>query len=203
MTTFLLYRDRRHRRGGFTLVELLTVIAVIAILMAILIPSVSTVRRRAAISKTRSQFSQYATAYELFRAEMGYYPSMGAAGAEFAFKGNNAVLIETLSGWPLEGASPATAYARKANPRRIRFYQFYQSEFGPSGTELEGALVDGLENPNIHAVIDRDMNGMIAPEDFLALDPSLRPARELRGGVFFYSSNNARNPDWEWILSWE
>lgn len=194
---------KRRARDGFTLIELLAVIAVIGILMAILIPSVGMVRRSAAKSKTRSQFAQYATAYEAFYGEMGYYPSMGASGSEFDLKGNNAVFIETLSGFSADGGNPTSAYARKANPRRMRFYSFVESEFGLPESDVEGEIVDGFDNPNIHVVIDRDRDGVIKPSDFQALDRALRPTNELRGGVFIYSANTDENPDWEWILSWE
>ena len=201
--TICLPNPERQSRNGFTLIELLAVIAVIGILMAILIPSVGMVQRSAAKSKTRSQFAQYATAYEAFYGEMGYYPSMGASGSEFALEGHNAVFIETLSGFSADGGNPATPYARKANPRRLRFYTFAESEFGLPGTDVEGELVDGLDNPHIYVVIDRDRDGVIKPADFSALDSALRPANALRGGVFFYSAKTGDNPDWEWILSWE
>lgn len=196
-------RSGRGALRGFTLIELLTVVAVIGILMAILIPSVGMVRRNAAVSKSRSQFGQYVTAYEAFRAEMGHYPSMGASGAEFDLKDHNPVFIETLSGFDPAGGRPTTAYATKANPRRMRFYTFAESEFAPEGSAYEGELIDGLENPHLHIVIDRDLDGFVQAGDFDDLPPERRPDHPLRGGVFVYSSNAENNPDWNWILSWE
>ncbi|HYD85248.1 MAG TPA: prepilin-type N-terminal cleavage/methylation domain-containing protein, partial [Opitutus sp.] len=61
---------------AFTLIELLTVIAIIAILAAILIPTVSSVRVSANKTKTKVQFSQWAGAIEAFRSEYGYAPQV-------------------------------------------------------------------------------------------------------------------------------
>jgi len=196
-------RTWRTRRRGFTLIELLTVIGVIAILMALLVPAVGMVRRNAAKSRIHSQLSQYATAYESFRAQFGFYPSMGAAGAQFDLRGHNDVFIETLSGFDAEGGAPSTAYARQVNPRRMRFYTFAESEFAPADAEFAGQIVDAFGNPHLHVVIDRDLNGTIDPGEFSALPADLRPTEPLRGGVFFFVSNPDDNPDWEWIRSWE
>lgn len=61
---------RRHvRSAAFTLVELLTVIAVIAILAAILIPVVGSVRKRAATAKSISNLRQLGVAMIAFQTD--------------------------------------------------------------------------------------------------------------------------------------
>ncbi|RRK01503.1 prepilin-type N-terminal cleavage/methylation domain-containing protein [Opitutaceae bacterium TAV4] len=66
-----------HRNKAFTLIELLTVIAIIGILAAIIIPTVGSVRTSAKKAKTKVQFSQLIQAYELFKQEYGFYPNIG------------------------------------------------------------------------------------------------------------------------------
>jgi prepilin-type N-terminal cleavage/methylation domain-containing protein len=56
-------------RRAFTLIELLTVIAIIAILAAILIPAVGKVRERSAAAKTASNFRQVYTAHILYSSD--------------------------------------------------------------------------------------------------------------------------------------
>jgi prepilin-type N-terminal cleavage/methylation domain-containing protein/prepilin-type processing-associated H-X9-DG protein len=61
--------SRRIKKNGFTVIELLSVIAVIAVLMAILIPAVEEVRASANRTKCASHLSQIAQASLLFTSE--------------------------------------------------------------------------------------------------------------------------------------
>ncbi len=195
-------RSVPRRRGGFTIVEVLLVVAVIAILIALLIPVATTVRDNAMRNKTRGQLAQYATAYEAFRADRGHYPSMGTAGAEFNLRGNNTVFVETLTGRGLDGNPATNAYALRANPDRERYYTFSAAEFAPAGDPHRGEIVDAFGNPNIVVVTDRRGDGVVRGADFQILPADRRPDT-LMGGVFFYAANPGENPEWEWILTWE
>jgi len=62
-------------RAGFTLVEALAAAAVIAILISLIIPALSKVRRSADMAKQRAQFHSIEIALEAFRADFGDYPA--------------------------------------------------------------------------------------------------------------------------------
>lgn len=60
--------------GAFTLVELLIVIAVIAIIAALLIPTIGAAKRRAVIQQATSEMHQLETALDAYHAKYGFYP---------------------------------------------------------------------------------------------------------------------------------
>ncbi len=66
-------------RKGFTLIELMVVIAIIIILAAIAIPNYLTMTARAKKSRVASDFAALATALETYRTDWGAYPTAASA----------------------------------------------------------------------------------------------------------------------------
>lgn len=68
---------RQTAAVGFSLVELLTVVAIIVLLIGILVPAVNMVRQKAKITATRATIGALSTGLEMFRADQrvgGAYP---------------------------------------------------------------------------------------------------------------------------------
>lgn len=175
---------------AFTLVELLTVIAIIAVLAAILIPTVAGARIAANRARTRVQFAQWSGAIESFRDEYGCYPALDPTGkvngGATPMPGGIHPFHDVLAGRRRDGSAlPAAVSGLPADPpppegqnvRRIRFLTFTASELFPDsgGDEVVRNLVhDGFGNTDIAVLVDRNMDGVVNTADYPAL-PSVSP----------------------------
>ena len=122
--------DRTNSERAFTLIELLTVMAIIGILAAIIIPTVSSVRVSANKAKTKVQFTQWAAAIESFRSEYGYYPSFDSSNKVngSAVSSGDHMFHDILAGRKRDGEAIGSA-ASSQNRKRIAFYAFSEGDF--------------------------------------------------------------------------
>ena len=73
----MLRKRNAHVRNAFTLIEIMVVVAIIGLLVAVLLPTFSTVRRKAREAQARAQFQAIDTGVNMFRTETklgGAYP---------------------------------------------------------------------------------------------------------------------------------
>jgi prepilin-type N-terminal cleavage/methylation domain-containing protein len=207
---------------AFTLIELLAVVAVIAILTGILVPTLGAARRSALKAKTRVQFSQWAAAFEQFRQEYGYYPAVGTDG-KLATAADTLKFVRTLSGRNPDGSAVVNPVDLNGNLKRISFCTFAEADFldpdrpgegvDYSGNEL---LCDAFGSTEIGVLVDRNGDGFIKPADDgpvaavrgpaggvnFAPDETDLPAVGIRAGVLFYSAGRGPSST-DMILSWK
>ena len=208
------HRERAGRRA-FTLVELLTVIAVLGILAAILVPVVGRAQEAARRARAKTQFAQWAMAIEAFRAEYGYYPNFSVTTTaplptDCRINEVPGLFAQTLAGRRADGAAPDLPRAIAANPRRIPFLTFTADELGGG---VNPRVRDALGNTDIVLLVDRDGDGLIPAPSVLPTvtssetgrtltpEPIVFPTGGIRAGVVFYSAGSGTSAD-SIVYSW-
>ena len=208
-------RPDSSRRTAFTIIELLTVIAVIGILAAILIPTVSSVRRSAAKARTKVQFSQWAAAIEAFRSEYGYYPQFDASNKVNGGAGSSGehLFHDILAGRRRDFSPLASgSTAANQNRKRIAFYAFGEGEFTGTDAAIANVLQDASGNTDIAVLVDRNLDGRIDSSDYTpfpavgGMTPSVAdiPSSGLRLQVAFYApAPDADSSNPTFVFSWK
>jgi prepilin-type N-terminal cleavage/methylation domain-containing protein len=105
------------RCAAFTLIELLTVIAIIAVLMGLLFPAVGAVKDAARKTEAKNQLVQIVNAVKAFYAEYGRYPVKEGSTGDSEYAADNDTLFNVLRGYAFEG------YQLGLNPRKIPFIE--------------------------------------------------------------------------------
>jgi prepilin-type N-terminal cleavage/methylation domain-containing protein len=105
----------KRRKLGLTLIELLTVIAIMALLVGLLVPAVNVVRDTAKEARQKAQFAAIQMALAAFKNDYGDYPPSDggyfnpAPGGPLDYCGAQK-LAEALLGWDLLGFHPKSDF---------------------------------------------------------------------------------------------
>lgn len=131
-------------RKGFTLVELLTVMAVIAILAGLVLSTAGYVQKKAASSRAQSEISALSAACESYKADNGIYPRTPTTGTNGIPANATDTLDPKKSGNPSAyGSASLYLYMelsgdRKPNDRKLdtgakAYFEFPPAMLLPSG----------------------------------------------------------------------
>jgi len=120
----------RRKRTGFTLVELLAALGIIALMVGLLIPALSMVRNTARETKQKAQFTTIELALTAFKNDYGDYPRSDwiLPPAPWSDYCGAQKLAEALVGWDLLGFHP-------------------KSDFRSNGRNDDGEFIYDANNP--------------------------------------------------------
>lgn len=124
----------KHQRG-FTLLEMMVVVAIIAILAAILIPNFTHARAQAASSACMGNIKTIATALELYYTDKQAYPAASNTPIDTKATGSGGLLAGYLGQPPEDPAAGAGKY-----------YSF--STFSSGGVQSYEIWCPGVHDPN-------------------------------------------------------
>lgn len=114
--------QRHSDEQAFTLIELMTVIAVVAILFGIAFPAYISVMERARKTQAKNDLTQIVTAVNAYYTEYGKYPIADAdQGTDKTFSTSNKQVLDILRSIPGNDPSATDPTTNKYNLRKIVF----------------------------------------------------------------------------------
>lgn len=204
---------------AFTLIELLTVIAIIGILAAIIIPTVGVVKVKANNARTKAMFSQWTLAMDLFKGEYGFYPAIGSTTSTGA---STKKVVPTsffiaLTGKTYAGKDIPSTADNFGNKRRLSFYTPNASDVTVVGSTP--FLNDAFGNTDFAVFSDINGDGIVNSNDsgnILSYQPVSTPdgtvitpttanfntTEGVRAGVIFYSAGKGASAK-DIVTSWQ
>ncbi len=200
----------KRRKKGFTLVELLTVVTIIALLIAVLVPSLAMVRRVAKETQQKSQLTAMDLALTAFKNDYGDYPPSINDNGDYC---GAQKLAEALLGWDLMGFHPDSDW--QADGKDIADSKLiYDATIDSNLKQRRGPYLE-LETTNAFKLGDLygtpttnlELNTFVICDAFGVKTVSLSN-RVVKAGtpVLYYKANTASksfddtNPDWSKLI---
>jgi prepilin-type N-terminal cleavage/methylation domain-containing protein len=182
-----------HRRSGFTLVELLVVVAIIALLAGVALPSFGSIFKKMKKEQARTLGVQIVNSVKNYYAEYSKYPlPADFSGGEVTPMRTDEVLTGTLMGTNIE-----------MNPKKIRYLPDLKSvePGGGFGLKTSGELITVVDpwSEEYYVMMDADYSGDIDNPD------TTSTTTKLYQGVLVYSAGEDKDPStWEDnITTWD
>ena len=201
----------KRKKSAFTMVEILTVVGIIAILVAVLIPALTMVRRIAKETQQKAQLTAIDLALIAFKADYGDYPPSSWQGTAVDYSGAQ-MLAEALLGWDLMGFHPDSEW--RADGRDEDGTELVYDLTGTDeqrednlrerrGPYVELATANAFRLGNI--LVDKpglfnDTGAVLEPDTFVICDAfgvrkvQIAAGRTVRAGtpILYYRANTSR-----------
>jgi type II secretory pathway pseudopilin PulG len=149
--------DKRGKKGGFTIVELLTVMSIIILLISLLVPALTRVRRYAQFVKQKAQFHSIGIALDLFNSEQqGYPPSDrydGSGAAPPVAYCGAMKLAEAMLGQDLLGFNPNSHFRRDGTIDGTAATQLYPANPGTASPQYP-AYVENVKSRRLYLQLE-------------------------------------------------
>ncbi|MDR3228831.1 MAG: prepilin-type N-terminal cleavage/methylation domain-containing protein [Puniceicoccales bacterium] len=183
----------RHR-SAFTLVEILLVVAIIAVLMALVAGAAMQVIRAAKKQKTVTMYSQWATALDSYKSSYGGYPNLGsgynsAGDSSYLLDQSEVVenFVRALSARNIDG-NELSDEQRKSLNRRLKNFCTFPNENYKDGNPENKLFTDHMDNTKIHIVLDTDSKpGIVLQDQDMPEDPEplkLQDGNRLNASIY-------------------
>lgn len=151
------YASPARRQGGFTLIEVLVVVAIIALLAAILLPALSRARNLAMVATCKANSKQIGTAVATYQAEYnGHAPVIfNAYASVYGLPARTILLSVALRMYDKGTARLATKYGGQYDPEAVWNYDTqmrYEQQVSPEHFVCPFARgkgpLDTIDHPN-------------------------------------------------------
>jgi len=132
---------------AFTLIELLTVIAIIGVLVGLLFPAIKSAMTKAETSKAQTAISGLSTAFKSYYTEYGKWPITDTATVPpnentYLVDANMVALLQGVNVGSLSSVlatpyGPGAGFFSQANPRGIHFLDIKTADLNQSGAFVD------------------------------------------------------------------
>ena len=189
-----------NREAAFTIVELLTVMSIIVILIGLLVPALSQVKRYAYEVKQRAQLKSIDTALELFNSEFDGYPDSGPLDPDREQYCGAMKLCESVMGRDLMGFHPDSIF--RSNGMGSLNNNLYPPQTGDpiayrnSLSARKGPYLP-LDNANAYQLMDLyKQTGNFAGDNFVLCDvfrrvTHLQSGKKVGMPILYYKANTS------------
>jgi len=185
----------KHSKG-FTLVELLIVIAIIAVLAAIAVPSAMNVLKKSEVTRSVKVANDLVLSINSFQDDYGYLPFPSEVSGDGSFSGGAPNEDELIITDNPSFLNVIMGLEDEINTNKRAYFETDQANNGVKGVNYSGdavkSLVDSFGNP-YEILIDYNLDSQLEPSE---IDSSFQEEGTVRSKLAIVASPGA-NQSWD------